>query len=1012
VDWVGAHYDRSFRDTPPIQKSRQIRVILQQLCETRAQEDHRRLAQYSEPEVAEPAMAAPGGDDEDASSQTAHTQLAFGTQISHPIPSRSKGREPVLARNLQRERIIAGAANTQNETKHKLLSLLEKPSKSIPSEPKARTSEDCIPNTVRKQPTVSGSATSPKPSSISLQSSPPREETENEDIHSVSPAPVHRKKRRRKETSPAMAKTQHAAEIDLSAQNNSESHLPEKVATHLNRCSWMQGVVFNRETLKVPMLQQECLSKDTSWLKPQPGLPPFQNGNMPQSILQAINRIADEKAAIEDAVDTDNQSDVDPSPDSLPHPTQDDEDTTSQVSWSPSPEPPQMPTRALQGLPPDSSIEKQTSSAEHASGSQARLSTQQSERLDSDEEMEDFVPQALGEDLVEVRRPDSADSSRLSSIPDRARSVVQVRETPDAKGKFFKGAISQPCPRKGSESSSQDPHTSSTSVIQSTYDMPKASNTAETERHHVPVVEDPVPVLHDENSNAKQAEAEANDSMAVNTEHVPTVSEHLTKAMQVQEADSKSAAPLMPKTSVGKAASTVTPSIPSNSTQPASKISNSETSPSIPGPVSAAVKRKLADSPSKNSRRHSKRREIKIVGFGDGAPVSGDPVAALRKDREESLRRFQEERRSSTSVDSRPGSAAKLVKGEDADDMDLDVGDVDAFDQRVPPHTMSPRHQSLYDEPSPRRASTTRPISPSVSITVKDMLPPQSSHQPLDRATEKTPTRKPPANFDQNGHMTIFQSFKEAYPDYTGGANHFKAQCAQMYKLDQEDKMVPKWQWDDFIIRNRTDYKQYAIECIDQGDSPEPYHRFYKDSIRDTLYTKGIIGSTKMLQRALEEMSGQPTLSQPARGRPPEKPHLMPPTTHSNQSTEEAKKLPTLLKSDPSRKSLPNTFNQPKLPRQDRIDKPHSRTRYSLPAQQPQSRSRVHLSSSSLSASSLPQPLTTEETPLTTGDPYRDYFFAIQRSTSWTGSTKVSSKSSSSTTTNNHNNNNNNSNNS
>ena len=102
--------------------------------------------------------------------------------------------------------------------------------------------------------------------------------------------------------------------------------------------------------------------------------------------------------------------------------------------------------------------------------------------------------------------------------------------------------------------------------------------------------------------------------------------------------------------------------------------------------------------------------------------------------------------------------------------------------------------------------------------------------------------------------MTVFQSFKAAYPEYNGNEKHFENQCNQMYQLEQEDKMVPKWQWDDFIIRNRTDYSQYAMDCIDQGENPEPYYRFYKDNIRNTLYTRGIIQNTKTLQRALEEL--------------------------------------------------------------------------------------------------------------------------------------------------------------
>ncbi|KAK7189501.1 hypothetical protein PSPO01_04504 [Paraphaeosphaeria sporulosa] len=103
---------------------------------------------------------------------------------------------------------------------------------------------------------------------------------------------------------------------------------------------------------------------------------------------------------------------------------------------------------------------------------------------------------------------------------------------------------------------------------------------------------------------------------------------------------------------------------------------------------------------------------------------------------------------------------------------------------------------------------------------------------------------------------TIFEVFKTTYPAYTGDIRHFLGQCKQMEKLDDQDKMVPKWQWDDFIIRNRTDYKDYANQCLDYGEDAEPYYRFYKDNIRDTLYTEGIIASRKTLAAAIGELEG------------------------------------------------------------------------------------------------------------------------------------------------------------
>jgi hypothetical protein len=108
--------------------------------------------------------------------------------------------------------------------------------------------------------------------------------------------------------------------------------------------------------------------------------------------------------------------------------------------------------------------------------------------------------------------------------------------------------------------------------------------------------------------------------------------------------------------------------------------------------------------------------------------------------------------------------------------------------------------------------------------------------------------------------LTVFQKFRNAYPEYTGNAKHFTGLCKEMFDLDQEDKMVPKWQWDDYLIRRRIDYKAYVDECEEEGEQHEPYHRFYKDNIEDTLYKKGVLKNRAVLATALRELQTQPSI--------------------------------------------------------------------------------------------------------------------------------------------------------
>lgn len=859
----------------------------------------------------------------------------------------------------------------------------------------------------------------------------PRHEAEVENGEVASSIPNHGKERIKKVRYISPEVTE-AAEDTQVEEHDIQQSLIEDSSDKSPEYSWMKGFVFNSETLKVPRTQVDILGRETSWLKPPPGVPPFQDGNMPASILKNIHLMADERAG----TDIDDDSDIDPSPESLdPSPesrlqktqddepaiTQDDDETASEVSWEQTPDPPERPTRAPQGLPPDSSIEKQASHSEHESASQPGSKGQQSSHpsvvdisdddapvgppssppapaasADSDEEMEmeESVPQALGEDLVQRTQPPSA-SDRLPDAVSLRSPVVQVKETPYSKGK---NASVQ---KNAQNSSGESKPTSSTSIVHSTYDTPSLSDLAdlgivETAKAHPSDT-------HEEDIGAEHKEVEVHHDKAknVNTHDIEDIempddvpdAENLNK----ETARGSVATQQLPKNLDSGGMPTSTSHATPNSAQLPPKNGGSEASPTVPHLASQSIKRKLVASPTKNNRRQSKRREIKIVGFGDDALSDVDLIGSLRKDREESLCRYRAQRNSSTiSFESRPEPTSKLTTEQDSDAMEIDG--VDVTTKKEPSPSMSPRHQGLYDEPSPRRAQ------PAASPASQ----PPKTHTPSKAHSRDTQTRGPvpipaqsslisPEKVDQDGNMTVFQSFKAAYPEYNGNEKHFENQCNQMYQLEQEDKMVPKWQWDDFIIRNRTDYSQYAMDCINQGEDPEPYYRFYKDNIHNTLYTLGIIQNTKTLQRALEELGGAKT----NRPRQPPQPFQKP--KHA-------------------RKSLPGAFGQPRKPTHERVNGTPSRPRHSLPTN-PRIRPQSPLRPTSSASSSRPQPRhlnpmtrvsstsrTAQETRThlspsgttntsadtfddqgSTRDKYRDFYFGFQRTTSWTGSTNVSS---------------------
>ncbi|KAH7381727.1 hypothetical protein BKA66DRAFT_418916 [Pyrenochaeta sp. MPI-SDFR-AT-0127] len=951
VDWLGLR-PAHVAPLTPLHWNEQIGAVLKQLHFTRAHADHRCFALTTEEGTYEEAMAGAVDEDDAApasqtnlQSQAPHTQVTYATQLAHPIRPRNgkdepqflgvNRMEPVLAGNTSREEIRPNAANSEYETRMKLLGLLGQAQKQHTGKPSESDSDD--------------------------------------------------------------------------------------VSTTSVECSWMKGLIFDHDSLQVPPDQQRVLLKAESWYKPQAGVLPFQDGNIPIQLFRELGRLADEKAAAEGDSDVDSDMDIDPSPDSVledvdPSPDsilqvgEDGEPTVSQVSWSvsPSPEPPQRPAKSRQGLPPDSSFETNHPTTNHATKQEATI--QQTQRhqpgsmvlLNKDEpnapsssppvveltsdsedemEMETSVPRGLGEDVVEEESPQDDETNQSSSASSPIlESVVQVEQTPYAKSKHGQAVtLTDSAPKQKHGSSGDAQHPPSKSVVYGTYGEATTSGPTDEPNHRKSGANDIETIPEFERGGTVQRQRRGGSLHHMDNAHEQSVS----------VVDLPSMTDLSPRqgAKVNQTQKPITAQNPSTSLNSSVQISPIETlSPEHTRMESGLMKRKLADSPSKDKIRHSKRRELKIVGFGDNSRPTIDQTSALRQERAELLRKFREERNSSTSLDSRPSTASKLSMDKDADAMEVDssVEQVGNTESR----SMSPRHRSLYEDHTDKDVPTPH----SKSSTIPSHMQPQAKLGP--RAQQQAQVI---VAVDQASSLTVFQRFKAAYPEYTGDTRHFQGQCTQMHKLDQEDKMVPKWQWDDFIIRNRTDYKDYALECVDRGENPEPYYRFYKDTIRDTLYKKGIIKNRDTLSKCLEELGLPPPVQQPST---------------------QTQKPPRKKKS--SRTSLPNAFNQ----NRNQL-KGHSggiqrgRPRHSLPASSqhgPETPnralpSRKHHSPAlpaanqktsdfrSTSRSNLLQRLSTDQSASarsstereSTGDPFRDYYFAVQRTTSWTGSTKVSS---------------------
>ncbi|KAF2819942.1 hypothetical protein CC86DRAFT_429381 [Ophiobolus disseminans] len=1051
VDWVGYQSPPS----EPLQPlwSDTIAAVVQQLHDIRACEDRRCLA----------SDTAPIMDGAHEGESQSHTQHGFGTQIAHsfrPRPSQDepqvlgvKSLEPVLAGNTRREDIRPRPAAARPSKEQQLRSLLAQHNESNASKSTTASTDNFIrpPLSRPQKPTESPA------SQLFTQLPPPPTQTPRKGKEAASSSPQTSRSPRWEREVPLDPRRNDKVEeprpgpIKNTTPKEREPNVLQQLASE---CSWMRDLEFSREALKVPNDQFNILQKQTSWYKPQAGHQ-FPDGNVPITILMALHRIADENAAMEAAPDSDDEMDEDPSPeepvssvdpspqDPVLQASPDEPNPSSPVSWpaSPSPEPPKIASRFGQ-LPPDSSFEPPEDAVHQdiettvtSAAAQVPISIESSNEeeptippssppvqqgplfLDEEMEMEEFVPQGLGEDSVggasEVNTP-----VLLQSPP--PRPVVQVKETPYTKGKNGQivevSTSSRPEKQRWSGTSK---NTSSGSIVYGTYnDKPMSQvHSPSKVRLHATTAEDADDDTqmgeqqpHSGNESSKQA---LDDNMPdpgmgrVTVSEAPVVlpPQELVRAddlltPQTNEENNKSPepSPISAQISPQLSAPRATPGLPILKNQ-----SENETSSAMPPLAPGPTKRKLEHSPPKKSSRRSKRREIKIVGFGEELPASADPASTLRHHREESLRKFRENRKSSTSFESRAEPATEPGTHPQGDAMEVDSPSTDT--SSTSPPAMSPRHVSLYEDPSPTEpaqitAAVLRPASVASPVARPQKAAPAASPPVSTRLSEQPRSITTDPGNRQN--LSVFETFKTAYPEYTGCAKHFQGQCIQMLDLDRADKMVPKWQWDDFVIRNRTDYTGYVSDCLDQGSDAEPYHRFYKDTIRDTIYRKGVIESPATLQLALQQFGVQPPVPKPS---------------------SIARSIPQ--KEKRSRASLPSAFNQPKAPLKSYPNGTHSNLpRHSLPtnsqvtqhtpakslhktqvrtpaqpiAKPATANSHSTTKPSRISLLSLDGPATSRassvngDAPESTGDVFRDFVFAQKRMTSLTGSTKVSSK--------------------
>lgn len=90
---------------------------------------------------------------------------------------------------------------------------------------------------------------------------------------------------------------------------------------------------------------------------------------------------------------------------------------------------------------------------------------------------------------------------------------------------------------------------------------------------------------------------------------------------------------------------------------------------------------------------------------------------------------------------------------------------------------------------------------------------------------------------------SLLEAFSTAYPAYTGDLRHFTNLVGEIKRARNP---LHHFLWDDYVIRNKTDYLPYSIECLNAGERPIPYDAFYAKRIPKPLYLEGVLTPIKL----------------------------------------------------------------------------------------------------------------------------------------------------------------------
>ena len=94
--------------------------------------------------------------------------------------------------------------------------------------------------------------------------------------------------------------------------------------------------------------------------------------------------------------------------------------------------------------------------------------------------------------------------------------------------------------------------------------------------------------------------------------------------------------------------------------------------------------------------------------------------------------------------------------------------------------------------------------------------------------------------------QVIYDSFKQAYPEYEGNIKVFKRTCRTLQALNVQGDMRRTVLWDDFIVRESGEYQNYILECLRREESPVSYKTYFLDNVDSVRLKKRNLSGKKV----------------------------------------------------------------------------------------------------------------------------------------------------------------------